>query len=466
MENSIGLNKSIELLIDGSGRRLGNKEHLIKRKKVLALKVLGLSHDILSVDLRFMAEALYSLKLKEEKIATMTIRDNTLSFNPDFILETYKAEEEAVARGYLHVLFHCIFKHPLIDSMVKKNLWDLACDIAVENIINDLRLPRLIIKKSSEQRVELEELEEKIKILTAEKIYRYFLSVNLPSKEIDRLNQLFLFDDHRTWYLAEENLRKMDGIDTFGNIEWDVIAKKIDMELKTFSKLEGFDNVALTQNLKEMHREKVDYEAFLKKFAVLGEVMEINDEEFDYIFYSYGLKIYGNMPLIEPLEQKEKKVVKEFVIAIDTSGSTAGGLVQQFLQKTYNILLSTESFYSKVNILIIQCDTKIQDIVRIKNLKEIEHYIKNMRVKGRGGTDFRPVFSYVDDLIDAGFFFNLQGLIYFTDGYGKYPAYKTNYRTAFVFLADAKIPKNFPPWAMKIVLDKNQLLIKDEYNEY
>lgn len=55
-------------------------------------------------------------------------------------------------------------------------------------------------------------------------------------------------------------------------------------------------------------------------------------DEFDYIFYTYGLQMYKNMPLIEPLEYKDVKQVREIVVAIDTSGSTSGDLVQSFLK--------------------------------------------------------------------------------------------------------------------------------------
>ena len=72
------------------------------------------------------------------------------------------------------------------------------------------------------------------------------------------------------------------------------------------------------RNLKEALREKYDYGAFLKRFAVLGEEMHINDEEFDYVYYTYGLQLYGNLPLVEPLEYRENKRIREFVIAIDT----------------------------------------------------------------------------------------------------------------------------------------------------
>ena len=74
--------------------------------------------------------------------------------------------------------------------------------------------------------------------------------------------------------------------------------------------------------------------------AVASSAVVNTDDEFDYIFYTYGLKLYKKMPLIEPLEYKDVKKIREFVIAIDTSGSVQGELVQTFLQKTYNIMMN------------------------------------------------------------------------------------------------------------------------------
>ena len=81
------------------------------------------------------------------------------------------------------------------------------------------------------------------------------------------------------------------------------------------------------------------------------------------------------------------------MIAIDTSGSTSGSLVQTFVQKTYNILKSTESFFSKINLHIIQCDADIQEDVKITTQQEFDAYLKHMQLHGLGGTDFRPVFE-------------------------------------------------------------------------
>ena len=157
------------------------------------------------------------------------------------------------------------------------------------------------------------------------------------------------------------------------------------------------------------------------------------------------------------MEYKDVKRIREFVIAIDTSGSTSGELVQKFVQKTYNILKSTESFFSKINLHIIQCDTEIQEHVKITNQEEFDRYISAMEIYGLGGTCFRPVFTLVDKLIEQREFTNLKGLVYFTDGYGDFPARKPNYETAFVFVDDEYNNPNVPPWAIKLVLQKDEI---------
>ena len=188
-----------------------------------------------------------------------------------------------------------------------------------------------------------------------------------------------------------------------------------------------------------------------------GETLCVNDEEFDYIFYTYGLKLYGNMPLVEPLEYKEVRRIREFVIAVDTSGSTSGDLVQAFLRKTYNILKSTESYFSHVNVHIIQCDAAIQEHVRISSEEEFDSYISTMSIRGLGGTDFRPVFDLVDSLIEDGEFTDLRGLLYFTDGRGTYPARRPGYETAFVFLDNEYNQPEVPPWAIRLVLQDEDI---------
>ena len=246
------------------------------------------------------------------------------------------------------------------------------------------------------------------------------------------------------------------GIDSSKASEWKEAARKIMVDMESFS-CQGTERGLLEKNIAWLTRDEMDYSEFLRQFAVMEEKMMIDPDEFDVIYYTYGLGLPGQKKLlIEPLEYRETKQIREFVIAIDTSGSTSGKLVQKFLNKTYSILKSTEMFTSAVNIHIIQCDAEIQDDIAIHALEDIEAYARNFIVKGLGGTDFRPVFQYVDKLRSEGSFSNLCGLIYFTDGWGTYPSRPTDYKTAFVFLD--KYEECFvPAWALKAYWREDEL---------
>ena len=238
---------------------------------------------------------------------------------------------------------------------------------------------------------------------------------------------------------------------------WSEIARHMQVDLDTGKQQRGSGAGAMMQNLRAVTRETYDYTDFLRRFAVPGEAMQINDDEFDYIYYTYGLQLYGNTPLIEPLEYKEVRRIREFVIAIDTSGSVKGDEVQRFIQKTYNILLEEESFFTKINLHIIRCDAATQEVQKITSREEFDAYLAGMTLKGFGGTDFRPVFAYVDRMLAEREFVNLKGLIYFTDGQGVYPAQQPAYETAFVFVRDDyEVPK-VPVWAIRLVLDRDDL---------
>lgn len=243
--------------------------------------------------------------------------------------------------------------------------------------------------------------------------------------------------------------------------QWEDISKQISEELDSFCKKPGNESRYLSDALSEVNRDRYDYIAFLRRFAVSGEIMKADEESFDVGFYSYGLSLYGDAALIEPLEYKETRAIKEFVIAIDTSGSVSGELVKSFISKTYSILKNEESFFTKVRIYIIQCDTEVREAKLITDSAELEDYISNFETKGLGGTDLRPVFDYVAELIDKGELRELRGLVYFTDGFGEFPQKRTPYETAFAFMRsdyEHGRPDRIPPWALKVILEEDELL--------
>ncbi len=450
------------------------QEKQIKTEKVAA-EIIQMSKNKLLVNMRFMDMALNQFRMSPRPDLTpfSACDGDVYVYDPVHILKAYMLDENLPIRNFLHSVLHCVFKHFYVNTLVDQTMWDLACDIAVESAINDLELSFLNITKAKEQVQFFDLFKNKVKTVSAEKIYRYFLDEKLSDHLVEKLSLLFKGDDHVLWYLTETQKKKMNLYASHGEAVkplsnmllllqgWADIALRMQTELEVFM-LQGKGAGLLTQNLREVNRERYDYSEFLKKFAVRAEMMKLNPDEFDYNFYTYGFALYENMPLIEPLEYREVKRIREFVIAIDTSGSTSGSLVQTFVQKTYNILKSTESFFSKINLHIIQCDAEIQEDVKITTQQEFDAYLKQMQLHGLGGTDFRPVFAYVNHLVDKKEFDNLKGLIYFTDGYGSFPQKMPSYDTAFVFVEDEQNPSTsnnyeVPSWAMKLVLRKEEL---------
>ena len=196
---------------------------------------------------------------------------------------------------------------------------------------------------------------------------------------------------------------------------------------------------------------RTDYREFLQKFKILREEGGIDPDSFDYGMYSFGIQHYGDMPLIEENEFREVKKIQELVIAIDTSASCKDDLVQQFLDETAAILLGKDNFFQRIKIHIIMCDNQVQRDEIIEKPDDMKRFSEGIHVEGGYGTDFRPVFSYVEELGERHELENLKGLMYFTDGYGTFPEKPTDYDTAFVFPEDEDYEdENVPDWALKL----------------
>lgn len=469
----------------------------------LSEEVWKLTRDRIIVKHRFLDMAVHTLRLLPTfEIRTLATDGIHIFYHPEYILKSYKQENSSLVRYYLHILMHCIFRHFFVDTHVPHEYWNLACDIAVEAVLQELMEDETVHASGQTERIqqkdnhlqddgnisnkrqkEIEKFREKIKYMTAENICRYLQDSVKDKEELEQLKYLFLVDDHSRWYLPEEEKNQilMPDVNGAEDLEkagkekeqpalteespegerlkelWKNISMQMQVEFETFLKDRGAEAGCLVQNLRAVNRETYDYSEFLRKFAALGEELKVNDDEFDYIFYTYGLNLYGNLPLIEPLEYQEVKRVREFVIIIDTSGSTSGELVQKFIQKTYNILKQEESFSQKVNLHIIQCDEEIQEDKKISTEKELDQYLKEMEIKGQGGTDFRPAFAYVDELVKNHEFTNLKGVIYFTDGFGEFPEKKPDYETAFIYLEENYQNPEVPPWAIKLILRPEEI---------
>lgn len=411
----------------------------------LAEQVLTLARDNILVSLRFLDVALLQLEWQEKgPIGCLATNGASVQYDARYILKLYRQDPRLVTRSMLHLLLHCIFYHSFAYDKVERELWDLAADMAVESVIIEMGLPMVTVDTDGEAAGKLRIWREDVGALTAERIYKYMRLNPITPREHQELIRLFYRDSHELWRPAQEIQMTPQ--------QWKKISERVKADLKAFTR-NRTNTAGLEKNLAEATRDRYDYGAILRRFTVMGEDLSVNDEEFDYIYYTYGLEHYGNMPLIEPLEYKDAKKVKEFVIALDTSASCRGPVVKSFLNKTYSLLKGSENFFTKINVHIIQCDNEVQSDTKITCDEDFQEFLAHGRLQGFGATDFRPVFAYVDSLLEQGEFENLKGLIYFTDGYGIYPERMPGYDVIFAFLEEDEMRQPVPPWSMKVVIE-------------
>lgn len=411
-------------------------------------QILVNSRNELYLQMRFLDVALSSLEFcADASIRTVATDGFSLYYHPEDLIRLYKMKRQLVNRAYLHMLIHCLFGHLNGKKDRDSDLWNLACDIAAEYVLDGLYLSCVHRPKSPLRREWYRRLKEYQKVVTAQSAYQYLSEQTQTPADASKLRAEFLVDDHRFWEADIPPKKQQER-----QKKWDDIRDKMQTEMETFSKEASEDSKSLYEQICVENRQRYDYKKFLRKFCVLKEEMQIDMDSFDYIFYNYGMEIYGNMPLIEPQETKEVSRIEDFVVVIDTSMSCKGELVQKFLEETYSVLSEAESFSRRIHIHLIQCDERVQQDTQITSYEQLKQYMKNFQVIGQGGTDFRPAFAYVEELLAKGVFHRLRGLIYFTDGYGRYPVKKPPYETAFVFMKEDYQDVDVPPWAIKLIL--------------
>ena len=138
--------------------------------------------------------------------------------------------------------------------------------------------------------------------------------------------------------------------------------------------------------------------------------------------------------------QSSRQERLDAAVAVDTSGSTIGDL-PRFFAELGGLLNSFGSY----RMTVIQCDAKVQQVEVFDDMAPFPPDYK-WRAKGGGGTDFRPVFDYMDKHPEL----EPNLLIYITDGYGYYPDRAPAFPVMWLVTPDGKIDV---PWGIQCSFD-------------
>ena len=456
-------------------------------------RILDASRTELFLSMRFMGSALDSLSYVMD-LTTRTAGTDAanIRFNPEYLMQLYLARPRNLNRLYVHMLLHCIFRHMFRSAEFEDaELFDLCADITAESILDSMEYSAVQTTHSDYRSEVYERLEKELKVLTAERLYRYFMDNPPGFDEYCRMRDEFTKDDHSFWARLQDQ-ENPDGDDQqqppagqdgqeppeppegaepeeapqppdYHEVsrlpkeledEWKKKADRIKVEMEASGSEASDEFGSFLRTLTFVQKRRKSYRHFLKRFAALHEETKIDPDSFDYAFYQYGLELYGNIPLIEENEYRESKKIRTLIIAIDTSASCQDYLVQKFLNETADILDRQESFFRRAKILVIECDDQVQEEIWLESPEELKRYADGFHIRGGFGTDFRPLFRRTEELKKAGMLRNLKGMMYFTDGSGSFPEKPPSWETAFVLFRDEEFDtETVPDWAYTLYLD-------------
>ena len=325
-------------------------------------------------------------RLKHEENSNITSyasNGTRFLYNPEFI-------DSCTIEELSFILTNCVMHHILAHQQRKLKrkgyLWQLATDYAINNLLakNGMKMPQGV------------NYDIKFKNMYAEEIYDY-LKKELIESGIDA------FDDEKAQKHDEQNNKDLT------------------------SKFRQVKNIK--ENLEEKDEEQWEYAAALaKEVSTRKSLMPLGFERFakkvepkdiDWKFELYNAinrHMRNNYAFMPP---NKKHLYRGFalpsltsdtlslIVAIDTSGSIQEEILGAFIEEFKAIMQN----FPAVNIELLIADAKVHAHYSFRGAEDLDFVLK-----GGGGTDYRPVFEYIDANFPMA-----SMLLYFTDGEGVFP---------------------------------------------
>lgn len=430
-------------------------ERIINKEQDLTLKT---AQRVLHRCIYELKEEVRELLFSLEILEPVPIRGNLplmtdgkqLYYSPEHVLET---EREVLKQEIFHIVLHGLFGHFEEDShLTDTELAWAAMDLQVERMSRFLRRGQTVTGKKSR--------DDRQGTVGMELYYRAAKNPRLREKVIKSGKQQKR-DDHNVWRMkpvlssggvgsSNEWKEARDALIGIGGGkvtagEGSSTERLLEDALKGIGDRYGNN----THTVREQSGKTMDYQALFASIRKLGMICG-EEDALDLMYYSYGLELYGNMPLVEPLEEGERPSLDTVVIAVDTSGSCVDDL-PHFLHETRKLLMQLHMTTKVSRVWYMECDAELQkevmyDESEIDRALSVEHDFK-----GGGGTDFTPVFQRLVSYEKKGG--RISCLLYYTDGCGTYPKEKADFPCYFIYSDGFDRPwMRLPEWITGVQL--------------
>lgn len=344
----------------------------------------------LVLDHPFFGSLALKLKIKEDTECQTAWVDGTyLGYNPDFIEELPIDQ----CKGLIaHEVMHCALNHIARKGNRDGHRWNLACDYAINPILDDygFALPDGALNDPQYHNMD------------ADTIYTKLPEDNGggggSGGEDEDVGGCGVMREPTTndgQELSPADLKEMDH-------DWEVATAQAAQQAKAMGKLPA----QLGEMVGEMLRPKANWKFILQRFVTQWAKDEYSWRRPDRRFIHDDIYC----------PSLHNETIGEIVIGVDTSGSVTSDELMRLGSEINGIL---NNFATTVHIVF--CDTQVQKVQTLKTPDDLP--FKWAAPRG-GGTDFQPVFDWVEHRIQT------DGvepacLIYLTDLYCRMPKQPT-----------------------------------------
>lgn len=356
-------------------------------------------------------------------------------YNPDYIARLTLDQTQFVLA---HEAMHCALSHFNRRNHRQKHRWDVACDYAVNMILDDERMPPPDAALMNAQ----------YRGLSAEEIYP-LLHEDPPEETLDR----HLFDDSGSGQGGEgepedsddqtdggdQGEQQEDGGD--GKDQADAAAEQseagsqdgpppppLDLDrldeqwqgrlaaAAQAARQAGKLSASMLRLVDELLAPRLPWRALLARYMM-------NAARDDYSFQRTSRREGDAM-----MPRLYSQSVKVYV-AVDTSGSLMDEELREFLTE-----IGALKGQVRAEVILHACDDKLCPNGPWK-FEQWEEITLPPGVTGGGGTDFRPVFEWLDRTQS-----DPDLLVYFTDAEGRFPEREPRYPVVWLVKGRAPVP--------------------------
>lgn len=315
--------------------------------------------------------------VENPNIPTCGTNGKKIVYNPDFI---NNLPPKFLKTLLCHEILHIVYLHHLRIGNRDKKLWNMACDYAINPIL----------QKSGFELPQGSLIDYQYEGMGAEQIYS-LLQQNKDNEnngDSDGEN-----DNEDQTGGGFGTVEQPDSKENLQELEQEV--KQMIAQAQNTAKQAGKMPSGLSEIIANILEPKKDWRQILHTY--IAEVAQ-ND-------YSWVKPNPRYMPMGLYLPHLFSLEIGKVVFVLDTSSSVDSQLLQEFGAE----LKEACSLFS-TPITIIHCDTKVQKVEEWEDQDELIPV-------GRGGTEFQPAFDYINENMEEA-----KAIVYFTDGkaWGKF----------------------------------------------